>query len=458
MLNAKISICGAFVFMLTSAQKIMLLTDKHTEHILNRACGCARYAYNWARQTWLDKKKQGIGSVSINSILKEFNANKTPWMKESPKDAMAQAIMNFGLAKKRHYENPKQYGFPKKKKYSSKRSFYITNDHAYIKNGYIKIPRVKNLVRLAEPLCANCLNGKINNYVISFGSNGKWFVSISYTYDESSATNYTPNNGLVGIDVGIKTLMRLSSGESVGNPKIFRKHNLALRRYQRRMSRRTKGSTSYKRVKARFNKKNAYIANYRKDLIHKTTTEIARSNCVIAIEDLNVKGMLKNHSLASAISDCGFYKIRQFLEYKCEKYGALLLKVDRFFPSSKKCSGCGHVKENLSLSDREYICEHCGIVLDRDTNAAVNILAEALFTELENRYHTDLARREYTPMEIVALANRSVPVSEPTVCEVQCRTTRKDRMALVDSLFGSLWNQVAHKGYRECVENICEAV
>lgn len=166
--SSDISIC-----MLTSAQKIMLITDKSTESILNRACGCARYAYNWARQTWLNRKRQGIEIVSINDLLKEFNVHKTPWMKESPKDAMAQAIMSFGLAKKRHYENPKQYGFPKKKKYSSKRSFYITNDHAYIKEGYIKIPKVKNLVKLAEPLCGNCLNGKINNYVISRGSNGK---------------------------------------------------------------------------------------------------------------------------------------------------------------------------------------------------------------------------------------------------------------------------------------------
>ncbi len=172
---------------------------------------------------------------------------------------------------------------------------------------------------------------------------------------------------------------------------------------------------------------------------------------MVSIENLNVTGMLKNHCLASAVMDCGFYKIRQYLEYKCKKYGTQLVTVDRFFPSSKKCSKCGHVKENLLLSDRNYVCEHCGIVLDRDTNAAVNILAEALFKELETRYHTDVARRKFTPVEIVALANRFVPISEPMVNEAQCKTTRKDRMALVDALFGNLWKQIAPNGYRECV-------
>ena len=157
------------------------------------------------------------------------------------------------------------------------------------------------------------------------------------------------------------------------------------------MSRRKYNSTHYKDIKKTFDKKNAYIKNFRKDLIHKATTEIVKHNMVVAIEDLNVKGMMSNHKLASAISDCGFGMIRRFLEYKSAKYGTLLLKVGRFFPSSKKCSGCGHTKEKLSLSEREFICEECGLVIDRDTNAAINILAEALFIEL-NIHHFSKTR------------------------------------------------------------------
>jgi putative transposase len=209
------------------------------------------------------------------------------------------------------------------------------------------------------------------------------------------------------------------------------------------MSRRKYNSTHYKDIKKTFNKQNAYIKNFRKDLIHKATTEIVKHNMVVAIEDLNVKGMMSNHKLASAISDCGFGMIRRFLEYKSAKYGTLLLKVNRWFPSSKTCSGCGHTKEKLSLSEREFICEECGLVIDRDTNAAINILAEALFNELYKRFNTDIARRKFTPADLVALASSLSGSGEPTEVDAHCLLTRDGRAAMVDDFFNRLWNQVA---------------
>lgn len=423
----------------------MLIIDKKTASALNRACGCARYAYNWARTTWLAKKKAGQESVTCAELRKEFNANKTDWMYESPKGSMDQAIKNFVLAKKRHYENPKQFGFPKRKKYKSRRSFYIENDKARLLDGhYIKLPKVPVPVRLAEPVRPECLQGKINNFVISKGTNDCWYVSISYTYDDTTAHYGTAENGIVGIDMGIKTLMQLSTGEHVANDKLLRKHVRRLRRYQRMMSRRKYNSVHYKDIKKNFNKKNIYIKNSRKDLIHKATTDIVRHNMIVAIEDLNVQGMMSNHKLASSISDCGFGMIRRFLEYKCAKYGTLLLKVGRFFPSSKKCSGCGHEKEELSLSEREYICEECGLVIDRDTNAAINILAEALFLELNNRFNTDAARREFTPADLVALATALSGCGEPIEDDAHRLLTRDGRAAMVDGFFVRLWNQVAN--------------
>ena len=152
---------------------------------------------------------------------------------------------------------------------------------------------------------------------------------------------------------------------------------------------------------------------------------------------------MKNHNLASAIADCGLGLIRRVLEYKALKYGTLLVKVDRWFPSSKKCSGCGTVKEYLSLSEREYVCEKCGMVLDRDTNAAINILAEALFIELNLRFNTDVARRKFTPVEIVALAYRLASMSETTVVDAHCtRISKECRSALVDNFFNCLWKNV----------------
>ena len=431
--------------MISTAQKIMMLVDGKTASALNRACGCARYAYNWARDTWFEKKRAGQESVTCAELRKEFNAQKTDWMYESPKGAMDQAIKNFCLAKKRHYENPELFGFPKRKKYKSRRSFYIENDKAKVVDDYhIRLPHIKAPVRLAEPVKAECLNGKINNFVVSKGSNEKWYISISYAYDDSDSLYGTDENGIVGIDVGVKTLMQLSTGECVANEHINRKHAKRLKRYQRMMSRRKHNSVHYKDINKTFNKKNTYIRNYRKDLIHKATTEIVRHNMVVAIEDLNVRGMVANHKLASAISDCGFGMIRRFLEYKSAKYGTLLLKVNRWFPSSKTCSGCGHVKEKLSLSEREYVCEECGLVIDRDTNAAVNILAEALFNELESRFNTDIARRKFTPADLVALAASLSGRGETTEVDARGLFTRDGRTAMVDGFFNRLWNQVAN--------------
>ncbi len=421
----------------------MLIVDGKTASVLNRACGCARYAYNWARETWFAKKAAGQKAVTCAELRKEFNAQKADWMYESPKGSMDQAIKNFVLAKKRHYENPELFGFPKRKKYKSKRSFYIENDHARIVDPtHIKLPLIKTPVRLAEPVRPDCLSGKINNFVVSKGSNDRWYISISYTYDDPNSFYGTAENGLVGIDMGVKTLMQLSTGEQVANDKLLRQHANRLKRYQKIMSRRKFNSTHYKDIKKTFDKKNAYIRNFRKDLIHKATTEIVKHNMVVAIEDLNVKGMLSNHKLASAISDCGFGMIRRFLEYKSAKYGTLLLKVGRFFPSSKKCSGCGHVKEKLSLSEREFICEECGLVIDRDTNAAINILAEALFIELNNRFNTDIARRKFTPADLVALASSLSGTGETAEDDAHCLLTRDGRTVMVDEFFVRLWNQV----------------
>ena len=431
--------------MISTAQKIMLIVDGKTASALNRACGCARYAYNWARDTWFAKKKAGQKSVTCAELRKEFNEQKTDWMYESPKGAMDQAIKNFVLAKKRHYENPELFGFPKRKKYRTKRSFYIENDKARIVDPtHVKLPLFKTPVRLAEPVKQECLHGKINNFVVSRGSNERWYISISYTYDDTASLHGTADNGIVGIDMGIKTLMQLSTGECVANDKLLSQHAKRLKRYQRMMSRRKYNSTHYKDIKKTFDKKNAYIKNFRQDLIHKATTEIVKRNMVVAIEDLNVKGMVSNHKLASAISDCGFGMIRRFLEYKSARYGTLLLKVGRFFPSSKKCSGCGHVKEKLSLSEREFICEECGLVIDRDTNAAINILAEALFNELNNRFNTDIARRKFTPADLVALASSLSGTGETTEDDAHCLLTRDGRAAMVDGFFNRLWNQVAN--------------
>ena len=425
--------------MTSSAQKIMLKAGGEDIMQFRKNCGAARYAFNWARCRWLEQKVSKVGRVSSGDLRKEFNANKADWMYESSKGSMDRGIKNFVLAKNRHYANPKQFGFPKKKNRFGRKSFYIENDKARIVDSmHVRLPLIKNPIELAEEINPECLNGKVNNFVVSEGANGKWYVSISYSYDEEKYPLAVDGDGIEGIDIGIKTLMTLSSGNSVDNPHFLKKKEARLKRYRRMMSHRTKGSRNRSIIRAKLKKLHAGIANTRKDFLHKATTEIVRHNMIVCVEDLHTSGMLKTHGLAKAISDASFSTMLSMLDYKCNKYGSTLVKIGRFFPSSKKCSNCGNVKENLSLSEREYICEHCGCALDRDYNAAVNILAEGLFILLEKDLNTDAARRKFTPAEMAALARSLLVSSETAVGDAASRlpSGRKSRTSNFIKLLG----------------------
>jgi putative transposase len=180
--------------------------------------------------------------------------------------------------------------------------------------------------------------------------------------------------GSVGVDLGVKELAVLSDGTKIPANQELKKGFCKLKKHQRRLSRKTKGSNRRAKAKLKVTRIHRRIANQRKAVLHELTDHLTKTYRTICIEDLNVKGMVKNHCLARAISDAGFGMFRQFLEYKAKLRGNTIKVVDRWFPSSKTCSGCGTVKKELSLSEREFICEHCGLVMDRDHNAAVNIL------------------------------------------------------------------------------------
>ena len=201
---------------------------------------------------------------------------------------------------------------------------------------------------------------------------GRYFVCLAL--DE--AIEPRPKTGLsVGVDLGINRLATLSNGERIANPKHTSQFARKLARAQRVLARRKKGSHRRHTQRLVVAKIQAKIADTRADYLHKVTTDLVRRFDVIAIEDLNVRGMVKNHNLAKSISDAGFGTFRQMLNYKCGWYGKTLIRIDRFFPSSKRCSGCGHIVETLPLSIREWVCPECSVAHDRDENAAKNILA-----------------------------------------------------------------------------------
>ena len=203
---------------------------------------------------------------------------------------------------------------------------------------------------------------------------GRWFISFKR---ETATINTEKSVDVVGVDLGIKSLATLSTGEVFEGAKSYRKLESKLSRLQYLNRHKTKFSNNWKKSQLKIAQLHTKIANIRKDTLHKLTTYLAKNHSQIVIEDLNVSGMMANHKLAKAVADMGFYEFRRQLQYKCELYGSKLIIVDRWFPSSKTCSNCGNVKESLSLSERMFKCEHCGFSCDRDLNASLN-LAQAV--------------------------------------------------------------------------------
>jgi putative transposase len=209
--------------------------------------------------------------------------------------------------------------------------------------------------------------------IVARESDGRWYVT--FTVDTDDPETLTGTGRSAGVDLGVKDFAVTSSGEHIANPRHLERKARNLARYQRRLARKQKGSANRAKAKAKVARAHRKVRNARRDFLHKTSTRLVRGNDVLAVEDLNVKGMVRNRKLARVISDCGWGEFRSMLEYKCQRYGRTLLVIDRWYPSSKTCSACGHLLAQLSLSTRHWTCPSCGTRHDRDVNAAKNILA-----------------------------------------------------------------------------------
>ena len=206
---------------------------------------------------------------------------------------------------------------------------------------------------------------------------GRWYASLTVERDDKPVMN-PPKGGAVGVDLGVKTLATLSDGTIIENPRYLKKSERKLKKAQRALSRKIKGSNRRAKAKAKVTRIHAHVANQRLDGLHKFTTWLSRKYSDISIEDLHVAGMVKNHRLAKSIADAAFGEFRRQLEYKTARTGARLHVVDRWYRSSKTCSDCGRVKAKLSLSERTYRCDSCGLTMDRDLNAAINAHGETV--------------------------------------------------------------------------------
>lgn len=356
------------------AHKIALDPTPEQVQYFKRACGTARFVYNWGLAEWDRQykraKEKGI-KVKMNgrTLLKQFNKlyKEDPnlkWISDIHRDCHSQPFANLDKAFKLFFNKKTKY--PTFHKKGRKDSFYLANNVFWIKDNIIKMP-FAGQVKAFEKLR---FNGRIMSGVVSREAN-RWYISISVDVGDYKRNRVT--NDIVGIDLGIKQFATFSNGEVVNGPNVLKKNIRKLKRLSRRYSRRQKGSNNRRKITLQLSKLYARIKHIRHDFLHKLTTKICRENQTVCIEDLKINGMMRNHCLARSISDQGWGEFRRQLEYKSKIYNNTIKVIDRFAPTSKTCSKCGYVKPKLLLSERTFNCESCGFSIDRDLNAAINI-------------------------------------------------------------------------------------
>ena len=362
--------------MISRAHKIKLKPNKAQAVMLSKTAGTARYAYNWAlAETYKGWKETGK-NPSVYELDKRWTAEKPEWASETARTSQTRAILNTKSSYKKFIENlkagvyaGKQVEHPSFKRKGVHDSFYVDNAHAKLCGKHIKLPKVGS-VRMRELLrYSDC---KIMSYTISCEA-GEWYVSVQVEMDEEVRSS---SNSFVGVDVGCKVLAIASDDTECRTPGMLKDLERQLKRKQRLLARKAKGSKN--RVKARLKVAKAYkrINNVKQDVMHKFTATIAKNHGVVVIEDLDVKAMQESADKRTrkGVHNSGMAEVHRQLMYKCNSY----IKVDRYFPSSKTCSSCGFHKADLLLGDRTFVCPSCGLTIDRDLNAALNLLHEGI--------------------------------------------------------------------------------
>jgi putative transposase len=359
------------------AYKTKLKVNNRQRATLSRCAGTARYVYNWALADRIERYEAG-NPTNYYEQKKRFNALKDelcPWVREVPYTVTESAFRNLDTAYQNFFRRVKQGkekpGFPKFKSRSrSAKSFTVRN--VRIESDRIRLPSL-GWIRLAESDYLPIGTFATEAVTISEKA-GEWFVSIQV---EVEIEDREGHKGAIGVDLGVKSLAVCSNGTVFDNPHTLAKYEKQLARLQRELARRERGSNNRAKTKAKIAKLYAKIANIRAHTQHDISRHVTANTLpeVVVIEDLNVKGMMRNHCLAKAVSDAGMGELARQIEYKATWNGVEVIKANRWFPSSKTCSQCGCIKDELTLADRVFVCEDCGLVIDRDLNAAINLAA-----------------------------------------------------------------------------------
>ncbi len=346
---------------------------------LMKHCGAARFAYNWGIQRKEEVYRMNQlpvphiktpTAIDLHKELVVLKQGGLSWMYEVSKCAPQEALRDLDVAYKNFFE--KRAGHPRFKSRKNRIGSFRLTGSIKAHDDRIQLPRLGK-IRLKEkghlPTDTRVLSTTVSEQA------GRWFVSIGVE-EEIEAPEI--DGEVVGIDLGISRLAVVSDGTFIENPRALKVHERKLKSLQKEVSRKKKGSHNRKKVVRKLARQHLKISSIRKDAMHKATTELAKSKSALVVESLNVNGMLKNHCLAKAISDSSFGEFLRRLKYKAEWYGATIIEADMFYPSTKRCSNCGAVKDEMPLSQRVYRCEFCGFEADRDLNAALNLKAVAV--------------------------------------------------------------------------------
>lgn len=351
--------------------KTELKLNNQQRTALIKHCGVARHAWNWGlgltkqilehNKTNPDAQIKFPTAIDLHKWLVALVKSENEWYYECSKSTPQQALMALREAWKRCFN--KTAGVPQFKKKGKRDSFILEGSVKIKSSNKIKVPVIgvlKTFERLPQLL--------IKSATISRQAD-RWFMSFRFEVDQQKSER----TDVVGVDLGVKSLATLSSGEVIKGAKSYKKYESKLSKMQWLNRHKIRGSANWKKAQLQIARLHRKIANIRKDTLHKLTTLLAKNHGTVVIEDLNVSGMMALHKLAKAIADMSFFEFRRQLTYKCELYGSKLIVVDRWFPSSKTCSNCGTKKETLGLDERVFECSHCGFVIDRDLNAAINL-------------------------------------------------------------------------------------
>ena len=348
--------------------RFRIYPNKDQQDLFAKTFGCCRFVYNHFLRQRIDhyaEQGKGLSYYDTSKLLTELKRDdEYNWLCDVSSQSLQQSLRDLATAYTNFFK--KRSRFPRFKSKRARQSFRVPQRFR-VEDGKLYIPKITSGVKI---VIHHTIEGAIKYITVSKTPSGKYFASLTC---EVEIPDPEYNGGVIGIDLGLKDFIVTSKGERVKAPKFFRNSERRLKRLQRQLSRRKKGSKGWGKARLALANQHERVSNQRKDFLHKLSRRLVDENQVIHAESLAVKNMMRNHCLAKSIADAGWGEFIRQLSYKGDWYGCQLNQIDRFFPSSKRCHHCGYIHGLLRLSDRQWACPECGAIHDRDENAAINI-------------------------------------------------------------------------------------